>query len=169
MAVSATLNAGASVSQTRTAVAGVAPSWSKAINKTLSFANGTGANQADIVYLAERTVASATNDDIDLAGVLTDAFGATITAAELVALIVVNEPLSGVANTTNLTLGGATAFVPGFSAALWPISPGGVFEIASPGAAGLATITATTADILRVSNSSGASATYQILILARSA
>jgi hypothetical protein len=169
MGVSAVIKASASVSQTRPAVAGVAPQWSAAINKTLSFSNGTGANQADLAYLAERTVASNTNDDIDLAGVLTDAFGATVAAAELVALVVVNEPLSGTPNTTNLTMGGATNYVPGFSAALWPISPGGVFEIASPGAAGLATIAAGTADILRIANSSGASATFQICILARSA
>jgi hypothetical protein len=169
MTVSAVLKASASVSQTRTAVAGVAPNWAAAINKTLSLSNGTGANQADIAYLAERTVASNTNDDIDLAGVLTDAFGATITAAELVALVVVNEHLDGTANTTNLTLGGGTNYVPGFSAAQCPISPGGFVEMVSPGAAGLATITASTADILRVANSSGAQAKYQILILARSA
>lgn len=169
MAVTANIRASFSASQTRTAVLGTSPSWSQAIDRTLSFVNGTGANQADILYMAERTVASASNDDIDLAGVLTDAYGATITVAELVALVVANVQADGTANSTNLTLGGATNFVPGFENALWPISPGGIFEIVSPGAAGLATITASTGDLLRVANSSGAQAKYLIGILARSA
>lgn len=169
MTVSANLKASVSVMQSKAAVAGVAPNWAAAINKTLLLSHGTGANQADIVYLEERTVASATNLDLDLAGVLTDAFGATITAAELVALTVVNEARNGTPNTTNLTLGGGTNTVPGFSAALWPLSPGGFFDVASPGAAGLATITAATGDILRIANSSGATATFQICIIARSA
>lgn len=169
MTVSAALSLSASVTQTKTAVAGVAPIWSAAINKRLAISHGTGAKQADIAYLAERTVASASNDDIDLSGVLSDVFGATITAAKLVALVLLNEPLDGSANTTNLTLGGGSNFVPGFSAAQCPISPGGFIEMVSASAAGLATIAAGTADILRVANSSGAQAKYQILILARSA
>jgi hypothetical protein len=168
MAVAATMRAAGSVSHTRTAVLGKAPSWAAAFDKVVSLADGTGANQADLVYAAERTVASATNDDIDLAGVLTDAFGATITSAELVALLVINEQADGTANTTNLTLGGAANPVPGFGSALWPISPGGFFEMVSPGAAGLATVTASTGDLLRVTNSSGATAKYKILLLARS-
>jgi hypothetical protein len=169
MAVAANVRASISVSQTGTAVLGNAPAWSGAIDKTLSFANGTGANQVDIVYVAERSVNSASNDDIDLAGVLTDAFGASITAAELVAVVIVNQQYDGTANTTNLTMGGSASGVPGFTSALWPLSPGGVFEIVSPGAAGLATVTASTGDILRVANSSGATNKYQIAILARSA
>lgn len=169
MAVTASIRAALSVSQTRTAVFGVAPHWSAAIEKIVSITSGTGANQADIVYLDERTVAGATNLDLDLAGVLTDAFGATVASAKLVALVIVNEPLDGTQNTTTLTLGGGSNYVPGFSAALWPISPGGIFQMASPGVAGLATIAAGTADILRVANSSGAQAKFQIGVLARSA
>lgn len=135
--------------------------------------DGTTANKADILFMDQRTVASATNDDIDLAGVLTNAFGATITAAEVVALFVINAPQTGAANTTNLTIGneGTNAFE-GFLSAdgtIGPIRPGGFVMVGAGDAAGLGTVTAGTGDLLRIANSSGASATYQIAILARTA
>lgn len=151
------------------------PYWNGALSYLQSFTNGTGANQADIVYFDERTVASATNDDLDLAGVLSTALGSTITAAELVAIAVVNGPVdtTAAANTTDLTIGGASADVTGFlggtTPTIGPIKPGGVFLIAAGDAAGIGAVTATTADILRIANSSGASAKYQVAILARSA
>ncbi|PWB94661.1 hypothetical protein [Methylosinus sporium] len=169
MSVTAQLRAALSFSQTRTAVLGAAPSWSAAFDQIVSLVNGTGAGQFDLGYAAERTVASAANDDIDLAGVLTDAYGAAVTIAELVAIMIVNKQRDGTANTTDLTPGGGSNFVPGFSAALPPISPGGIFMMVAPGAAGLATVTASTGDILRVANSSGAQNKFQIAILGRSA
>jgi hypothetical protein len=169
MAISASIRASVTISQTATAVLGVAPAWANAMDKIVSLTSGTGANQADIAYLAERTVSSASNDDVDIAGVLSDAFGSTITAAELVAIGFVNQQFDGTANTTNLTPGGSSSGVPGFTNALWPISPGGVFLIASPGASGLATVTASTGDIIRIANSSGATAKYILAILARTA
>jgi hypothetical protein len=169
MAVTASIRGAISISSAATAVLGNVPTWAGAMDKVVSLTNGTGANQADLAYLAERTVNSASNDDIDISGVLTDAFGSTITAAELVAFGFVNQQLDGTANTTNLTPGGSSSGVPGFTSALWPISPGGIFVIASPGASGLATVTGSTGDIIRIANSSGATAKYILAILARSA
>ena len=173
MTISASIRAAFSVSQSGAAAFGASPSWSAAIDEVLSFANGTAANQADIAYVAERTVTSGANDDIDLAGVLTDALGATITAAELVALMIINKAKDGTANTTNLTIGGGSAPVTGFlggtTPTIGPIPPGGVVMLASPGATGLGAVTATSADILRVANSAGATAKYVVAILARSA
>ena len=135
--------------------------------------NGTGANQADILYANARTVASNSNDDIDLAGVLTDAFGATIAAAEIVSVLIINAPATGTANTTDLTIGVGSnpflGFLGGTSPTIGPIKPGGVFMIGAGNAAGVGTVTAGSADILRIANSTGASATYQIAIVARSA
>ncbi len=147
------------------------PYWNAAINFASGLASGVAAKQVDIVYLAERTIAASTNDDIDLAGVLADAFGAVITAAELVGIVVVNEPVDPAAarNASNLTIGGSTNPVPGFAAAIVPIEPGGVFAAMSPGAAGLATITAATGDKIRVANGAGGTAKYQIALLARTA
>ncbi len=84
------------------------------VQAALALTDGTGANQANILFADQRTVASASNDDIDLVGVLTDAFGATITAAELVAILIINVPISGPANTTSLTIGGGSNPVAGF-------------------------------------------------------
>ncbi len=169
MAVAASIRAAVSISQTGAAAFGESPSWSGAFDEVMSLVDGVGANQCDFAYLEERTVNSAANDDIDLRGVLSTAFGATINAVELVAIAVINKKRDGSANTTNLTIGGGSNPVPGFVNALAPLGPGGIFLQASPGASGLATVTAGTGDIIRVANSSGAQAKYVIAILARSA
>jgi hypothetical protein len=139
----------------------------------VNLATGTAAGQANIVWLDERAVASATNDDLDLNGVLTTAFGATISAVELVALMVINAPRTGAANTTNLTIGGASnpvvGFMGGTTPTIGPIRPGSFVFLGSTDAAGFGAITASTGDILRIANSSGAAATYQIGVIARNA
>ncbi|GLI23483.1 hypothetical protein GGQ86_002979 [Xanthobacter flavus] len=145
------------------------PYWDGVIDLVQSFADGVTAEKVDRIYMAERTVASASNDDVDLAGVLVDALGVTITAAELVAVLIVNKKKDGTANITNLTIGGSTSGVPGFTAAGHVVKPGGVFLLMNPDATGIATVTASTGDILRVTNSSGASNTYQLAVLARTA
>lgn len=135
--------------------------------------DGTTVNKADILFADERTVASASNDDIDLAGVLSSVFGSTITMAEMVGLLIINKPRTGAANTTNLTIGGGSnafvGFFGGTTPTIGPIRPGGVLMLASPDAAGLGTVVAGTGDILRIANSSGAVNKYQIAILARTA
>lgn len=151
---------------------GATPAWQGAIDFSKALAEGTGADQFDIAFLDERTVGDGADDDIDLAGVLADVFGNTITAAELVAIIVMNKPISGT-NTTDLTIGGGSnpfvGFVGGTTPTIGPIKPGGCFFLGAGDAAGIGTVTASTADILRISNSAGAAATYQIGILARTA
>jgi hypothetical protein len=148
-------------------------SFGPTMEALLQTSNGTGAGQADILFIDERTVASATNDDLDLAGVLTSAFGATITAAELVAVFVINARRGGgTPNTTNLTIGAGSNPVVGFLPSgdtIGPIRPGGFVMIGCADAAGIGAVTASTGDILRIANSSGAAAVYQIAILARSA
>lgn len=145
--------------------------WSGGLDHALSFGNGTTANNIDLVYVSERTVASNTTDNVDVAGVLTDGLGATITAAEIVAIVVMNKRASGVANTTNLTIGSAAASneLPGFDVACGVVKPNGMFLLVNPDATGIATVTAGTADILPIVNSTGASNTYQLAIFARSA
>lgn len=150
------------------------PSYTPSIEAVYETADGTGAGQADILWADQRTVATGANDDIDLAGVLTAAFGATITAAEIVGLMVINAPRTGAANTTNLTIGAGsnpiTTFLGGTTPTIGPIRPGGVVMLwNSANAGGFGAVTATSADILRIANSAGASATYQIAIVARSA
>lgn len=137
-------------------------------------ADGTAAGQADIIWADERTVATGATDSIDLSPI-TDAIGVSRAPVEIVGLIIINAPKSGAANTTNLTVGAGSnpatvGFLGGTTPTIGPIRPGGVVALwNSDNAAGFGAITATTGDILQIVNSAGASATYQIALVARSA
>ena len=58
------------------------------VQASIALDNGTGANQADKVFTDTRTVTTGATDSLDLAGSLTDAFGATITLARVKAILV---------------------------------------------------------------------------------
>lgn len=137
------------------------------------FLTGTGAFQADLVYSADLSIATAGTLDLDLSGVLAKAVGGTITAAELVGMIIVNSPESGVANTTNLTIGVGTnpvvGWLGGTTPTVGPIRPGGLLVRMETDAAGMCVITAATGDILRIANSAGATNNFRIILLMRSA
>lgn len=147
--------------------------FSPLVEKIQVLTDGTTASKADLLYVAQRSVATGANDDIDLAGVLTDAFGSVITNAELVGILVINQAANGTANTTNLTIGGATnpfvGFLGGTTPTIGPIRPGGAFMLFAGDAAGVGTVVAGTGDNLRIANSAGATANYQIAIVGRSA
>lgn len=150
------------------------PHWSGAMEKVFSLTDGTTAGKFDRVYMAERSVAASTNDDIDLSGSLTDPLGTVITAAEIVAIMIVNAPQDpeDAANVSDLTIGAGTNPFIGFLGAthtIGPIKPGGVFFLGVSNAAGIGTVTAGTGDILRIANGAGGTANYQIGILARTA
>lgn len=156
-----------SASQTGTADLGT-PRFSPIHEFIAAFASGTGANQADLYWSDTRTLAASATEDLDLAGSLTDAFGATITMAEVVAIMV--TAASG--NTNNVVLGDATSPVALFGGTNPTISvkPGGAFIIIAPNAAGQFTVGAGTTDDLKVANSSsGTGVTYTISVLGRSA
>lgn len=150
------------------------PFWSGAMAAAFGLTDGTTAGKFDRVYMAERAVSASTNDDIDLAGSLTDPLGTTITAAEIVAIMIINAPKdpTDAANVSNLTIGaGSNPFI-GFLGAthtIGPIQPGGVFFIGASDADGIGSVTAGTGDILRIANGAGGTANYQIGILARTA
>ena len=143
------------------------PRFAPTIESILKFTHGVGANQADILWADERTLAASATEDIDLAGVLTNAFGATINAAELVGLLVI----AAAGNTNNVVLGDATQPIPLFGGTnpTFAVKPGGFFFVAAPNAAGLLTVGAGSTDDLKITNSgSGTAVTYQIAVLARS-
>lgn len=144
------------------------PSFEPKLRRLMNFASGVGADQADIVFVDERTLAASATEDLDLAGVLTDAFGATIAAAEVVGLIVEADA----ANTNNVVVGDATAPVPLFGGTnpTVAVKPGGIFVLFAPNAAGQFTVGAGATDDLKIANSSsGTSVIYRIAVLARSA
>jgi hypothetical protein len=149
------------------------PRFTPTVEKIIALTDGTTVNKADILWVDERTVASAAADAIDLAGVLTDAFGTTVTAAEIVAVLIVNEAEDGTANTTALTVGGGSnpwiGVLGGTAPTIGPLQPGGVLFIASGHASGIGAVVAGTGDTLTITNAAGAAATYQIAVVARSA
>jgi len=135
-------------------------SWSP----SYSFGDGTGADQAKIVFTDERTLAASANESLDLAGGLTDAFGQAITFTKIKAIAI----KAAAGNTNNVEVGGAAsnAFLLFKDATdVLPVRPGGMALIVAPDAAGIA-VTAGTGDLLKVANSGGGTGvTYQIAIL----
>jgi hypothetical protein len=134
-------------------------------------ANGTSAGQADRIFHDTRTIAASSNDDLDLAGVLVDSFGATITFAKIKGIVVV----AAAANVNNVIIGGGASnpfntWVTGTTPAN-VIRPGTVWALLAgvADATGYA-VTAATADILRLTNGgAGTSVTYDIYIIGTSA
>lgn len=164
MTLSTRINAAIAFTQTQSPDQGTAKAeLALSIAKTL--ASGTGNTQADLAFADSRTLASNTSEDLDLAGSLVDALGNTIAAAEVVAVLIESDA----ANTTNLTVGAATAEAQLFFGAAGGtaiIKPGGFLMAYAP--AGWA-ISAGSADDLKIANATGAAATYRICVIARSA
>lgn len=144
------------------------PEFTPVMRKVLNLASGTGANQADLLFADTRTLTASATEDLDLAGVLADAFGSTITMAEVVAIFIFADS----ANTNNVVVGDATSPVPlfGGTTPTFSVKPGGFFCVGAPNASGLFTVGAGSTDDLKIANSSsGTSVTYTIAILGRSA
>jgi hypothetical protein len=117
------------------------------------------------------TLAASANVDIDLAGVLTDPYGQTITFAKVKGLIVA----AAAGNTNNVIVGGAAAtqFASWVGAATHTVTvrPGGVLALftGSADANGYA-VAAGSTDFLRIANSGGTtSVTYDIWVIGTSA
>lgn len=133
-------------------------------------ANGTGAGQVDRIFHDTRTISASSNDDLDLAGVLTDTFGATLTFVKVKGIVVV----AAAANTNNVVLGGASntfsTWLTGTNPAVL-VRPGTMFALICGVADTTAyAVTATSADLFRISNSgAGTSVTYDIYIIGTSA
>ena len=139
------------------------------VKTQVDLANGTAANQADRIFHDTRTLSASGTENLDLAGVLTDPTGATITFAKIKLLLI----KAAAANTNDVVVGGhaSAAFVNWVSDATDKVvvRPGGGLCLWAPGAAGYA-VTATTADMLTVANSgAGTGVTYDVVIIGTSA
>jgi hypothetical protein len=147
------------------------PAFTPVVDKLLQFANGTGAGQYDVLFVDKRTLAASGSEDLDLTGTaLKSAFNANIANAEIVGVLVFAET----ANTNDVVVGGASAngWFGMFGAAndVVNVKPGGFFADVAYDASGLGAVTAATADLLHIANSSsGTTVTYTIVILGRSA
>lgn len=134
---------------------------------TVDLANGTAAGQVDRVFHDTRTLAASATEDLDLAGVLVDALGGTLTFARVKGLIVA----AAAGNTNNVIVGGASAtqFASWLGAGTHTVTvrPGAVLALfaGSTDATGYVTAAGST-DLLKIANSAGTSSvTYDIVVL----
>jgi hypothetical protein len=129
-----------------------------------AFTDGTGANQASAFFSDTRTLIASATEDLDLSGVLTDAFGTTVAATKIKAIAIV----AASANTNNVNVTRpASNGVPFMLAAGdgFALTPGAGCLLTWPNAAGIA-VTAGTGDLITLTNSAGTtSVTYSIAIL----
>jgi hypothetical protein len=127
------------------------------------FTDGTAANQANRYYSSTRVINAASSVALDLAGVLADVFGQTITFTTIKGIRVRADD----ANTANALVGGAASngWFGCFNDAtdIAKVKPGGMFEWIDPSAAGEA-VTAGTGDQLKIANPGGAAITVRIEI-----
>lgn len=131
--------------------------------------SGTTGDEADLVFHDTRTLAAEGTENLDLAGVLTSALGATLTFVQIKALMV----SAAAANTNNVvvTLPAANGvpLVSDSENVFPPVRPGGIALWFDPGDAGIA-VTAGTGDLITITNSgAGTAVTYDVIILGTSA
>ncbi len=129
---------------------------------TKSITNGTGANKAQVLWHDQRTLATTTGEDLDLAGgALTNAFGAVTFTKIKGILLEVETTTTGY----RLQIGGDANSLPLFGATTdyLEVQAGGVLMLVAP--VDGYTVTADTGDILQVYNPSGGSVTYNITII----
>lgn len=138
---------------------------------TLDLASGTAAGQADKIFHDTRTLTASSNEDLDLAGVLSDALGGSLTFVRIKGLVVA----AAASNTNNVVVGGAASngFITWVGAATHTVTlrPGAVLALmAGPADATGYVVTAATGDLLRIANSAGTTGvTYDIAIVGCSA
>lgn len=128
--------------------------------------NGVGYGKADIAFSDTRTLGASTSENLDVSGVLTDAFGQTITAAKVKAIEIENPE----ASLSNLTVGAAAS-----NTFTGPFADPTDAIVLKPGDKWVGvsrtgwTVTPATGDILKVANGAGGPVNYNIKIIAASA
>jgi hypothetical protein len=140
------------------------------VRQAVAFASGVGAGQADLVFQDRRTLAASGTENLDLAGSLLDAYGATLTYVKIKGLYIA----ASAANTNSVVVG-AAASTPWAtllnSTGTITLRPGSFF-LAAAGQADATGygVTASTADLLKVANSAaGTSVMYDVVVIGTSA
>lgn len=126
--------------------------------------DGTGADFADVVFHSSgRTLSASANETFDLAGGISDKFGNALTMACVKALFIKNSSAVAtleVGNATNAWEGWTTT-----ATSTITVGPGGMIALFDPSANAME-VTASTGDILKITNNDGSnSATYDIIIV----
>ena len=146
------------------------PSDSLTWTRGVHLDTGTGTGKADLRFTDTRTLAASATEDLDLAGVLTDAFGAALTFVRIKGLFI----SASAANANNVVVGAAAsnAWATLLNATgTLTLRPGATVGVMSGAAdATCMAVTAGTGDLLKVANSgAGTGVTYDIVIVGASA
>ena len=144
-------------------ISGITATFPGAVSPSVRYTSGTGNGQVSVLYIKTDTIAASGADTIDLRGVVTDPFGATVSLSTLKAMIV--TAASG--NTNNVLVGGqATGAAPlffGNANDVITVKPGGWFGTALPNTG--FTVSSGT-DSLRIANSgAGSTVIYTIMVM----
>lgn len=148
------------------AVGGQSPVFPVNVDRTVRWGPGTANKQsADVLYRATRTLAGGANENLDIRGVLADALGATVNAAEIVAVLIE----AAAANGGPIRVGPAAAngFLGPFVDATDRIAVGaGDFALLTSNDGW--TVTAGTGDQINITNGNGGAAgDYTITLVGR--
>lgn len=138
--------------------------------RAVSLTDGTAAGQANKVFHDRRTLAASATEDLDLSGVLLDAYGAAITFARIKGIII----SAAAANVNNVVVGAAASnqWVTLLnSTGTLTLRPGASFAALTGAADGTGwAVTAGTGDLLKVANSgAGTSVEYDVIVVGASA
>jgi hypothetical protein len=167
MALTATVELNVTGTQTSPIDLGTA-SLPFALSSLVSLTSGTAAGMADRVFTDTRTLGISATEDLDLAGVLTDAFGALITFVKIKALVI--KAAAGNTNNVNLSRPAGATGVPLFLAVSdgLVIPPGYTFAWFGSGTG--ITVTPTSGDLITLTNGgAGTGVTYDVVIIGTSA
>jgi hypothetical protein len=135
-----------------------------AFQQSYTISNGSGANQADMIFQDQRTLAASATENLDLqTGALLDIFGNAIALSKVKAIVVTALGT----NTNNVLVGGAgsNAFTGPFGSTtdVNTVVPGGTLVLVAPTAGGY-TVDGTH-KLLKIANSSsGTQVIYNIII-----
>jgi len=135
--------------------------------KKISFANGTGLNQADRMWHAQRTIGGSATDSLDLAGGLLDGLGDAFTPARIKGVLVSAAAANpNILELTRPAINGVPIFKAAGDALF--VVPGGLVLWVAPTAAGVV-VTAATGDLIDLVNPAAGSCICDVAILGASA
>jgi len=131
-----------------------------------SIASGTGADQANMIYIAQGSIAASGTLTLDLAGSLADVFGATITFTKIKGVYFDLLTTPAAASSVDFGGAGSNTWVGFFGDAsdVLTIRGGSNFSTYCPDATGYA-VTAGTGDQLLLTNNDGANAAHYKLAI----
>lgn len=144
MSIDGTLTAVFQMNDRRTVGIATAGNLGANLQPSVTYSDGVGANQANILYNGIQTLSGGTLN-VDLAGVLLDAYGSTVTAVRLKALFILNLSASN----TQAFGAGTNPWVGLLnSTGTITLQPGAFILVGDPSATGMV-VTASTGDILK--------------------